>query len=71
MLTIDYSDSHIFNWVFRKVDRVGWQAELIDWENFTEESGYENYTNPPEPFEIDPKCVFVPRPMKKLVASES
>lgn len=44
-----------------------WQAELIDWEDFTEESGYEGYTNPPEPFVIDPNCVFVPLLMKKWV----
>ncbi|KAF8325677.1 hypothetical protein F5887DRAFT_1018348 [Amanita rubescens] len=48
------------NWVYRKAGGE-WRAELIDWECFTREDGYEGYKNPPEPFEIDPNCgYFVP-----------
>ena len=46
--------------------RIGgkWQAELIDWETFVKEPGYEGYTDPPKPFVVDEKCVFVPWMMK-------
>ncbi|KAF8675497.1 hypothetical protein AX14_005103 [Amanita brunnescens Koide BX004] len=65
---LTHSDPHELNFVFRIADGK-WRAELVDWRHFIEEKGYKHYTNPPEPFEIDPKCVFVPRLMKKWVES--
>jgi len=56
--------------VYRKDPSGKWRAELIDWEFFLAEKGYKGYTNPPEPFEIDPECgYFVPSMMVRYVQS--
>ncbi len=46
--------------MYRKVDGK-WRAELIDWDAYVIVKGFEGtFKDPPEPFEIDPDCNFVP-----------